>query len=167
MIYNGDLGHLYNKLPEFMMSSKAESTQRKYRYAFNIWCKWTNNYNLYPLPVSYVHISLYLMHLSESAKSVSKLYEAEYAISWAHKLAGFVDPCTNELVSSFREGARSKIGHIVDKKKPITPLILQNIVQKYAFSNCNLKDIRIACICLISYVGWFSEIFRISWFEKA
>lgn len=34
-----------------------------------------------PLPASHLPISLYLMHLSESAKSVSKLDEAVYAIS--------------------------------------------------------------------------------------
>ena len=93
MIYNDDLEHLYDKLPEFMMSSKAEITQKKYRYAFNLWCKWTNNYTFSPLTASHLHIFLYLMHLSESAKSVSKLDEAVYVISWAHKFAGFADPC--------------------------------------------------------------------------
>jgi hypothetical protein len=31
---------------------------------------------------------LYLINLSESANSVSKIDEAFYALSWAHKLAG-------------------------------------------------------------------------------
>ncbi|VDI75399.1 Hypothetical predicted protein [Mytilus galloprovincialis] len=34
---NNDLSSLFNQLPEFLLSSKAESTQKKYRYAFNSW----------------------------------------------------------------------------------------------------------------------------------
>jgi hypothetical protein len=52
---------------------------------------------------------LYLINLSESANSVSKIDEAFYALSWAHKLAGVPDPCKNDLVVSVREGAHRKI----------------------------------------------------------
>ena len=45
---------IYND--EFVMSSKADSTQRKYRYDLNLWRKWTNNYTFYPLPASHLPI---------------------------------------------------------------------------------------------------------------
>ncbi|XP_052085201.1 uncharacterized protein LOC127722355 [Mytilus californianus] len=141
---NNDLSSLFKQLPEFLLSSKAASTQKKYRYAFNSWCKWTSQYSFSPLPASHLHISLYLIHLSETAKSVSKLNDAFYAIKWAHKLAGVADPSENNLVASVLEGAHRKIGHSVVKKEPITPHILKNIVCKYANNTCNLKDLRIA-----------------------
>jgi hypothetical protein len=81
---------------------------------------------------------LYLINLSESANSVSKIDEAFYALSWAHKLAGVPDPCKNYLVVSVREGAHRKIGHLIVKKEPITPDILQKNVLLYGNKNCNL-----------------------------
>lgn len=142
------------------MASKADTTQKKYRYAFNSWCKWSNLHSFPSLPASQFNIALYLIHLSESAKSTSKIDEAMYAISWAHTLSGFSDPCKSNLVRSVREGAHRKIGHIVKKKEPITPDILQKIVSTYGSNNCTLKDLRIATMCLVSYAGFlrFAEL---------
>ena len=115
---------------------------------------------LFNLSFTSIHISLYLIQLSGSASSISKLDEAIYGIAWAHKLAGFENPCNDNLVSSVREGVYRKIGHSVVKKEPRTPQVLQNIVDKYAFPTCSLKEIRIACMCLLSYAGFlrFSEL---------
>ena len=154
------LNDLAEKLPEYLISSKADNTQKKYRYGFNLWCKWSKLHSLPSLPASHLHIALYLIHLSETANSINKLDEAIYAISWAHMLAGFPDPCKTSLVHSVREGAHRKIGHTVIRKEPVTPEILQNIVSRYGSSSCNLKDLRIATMCLISYAGFlrFSEL---------
>jgi len=155
-----ELRKLYHELHGLLLSSKAKNTQRSYKYAFNLWCKWAKTFSISPLPAKKLHISLYLVHLTESANSVSKLDEAICGIAWAHKLAGFNDPCKDDLISSVREGAHRKIGHSVVKKEPITSAILQQIVHKYAYPTCNLKDIRIACMCLLSYAGFlrFSEL---------
>ena len=103
---------------------------------------------------------MYLINLSESANSVSKIDEAFYALSWAHKLAGVPDPCKNYLVVSVHEGVHRKIGHVIVKKDPITPDILQKIVLLYGNEDCNLKDLRVACMCLLGYAGFlrFSEL---------
>ena len=46
------------------------------------------------------------------------------------------------------------------KKEPITPDILPKIVLLYGNKYCNLKDLRIACMCLLGYAGFlrFSEL---------
>jgi hypothetical protein len=121
------LDDLLKLLPSYTMASKADTTQKKYRYAFNSWCTWSNLHSFPSLPASQFSIALYLIHLSESAKSTSKIDEAMYAISWAHTLSGFSEPCKSILVRSVREGAHRKIGHIVKKKTPITPDILQKM----------------------------------------
>jgi integrase len=63
-------------------------------------------------------------------------------------------------VVSVREGAHRKIGHVIVKKEPITPDILQTIVLLYGNKTCNLKDLRITCMCLLGYAGFlrFSEL---------
>ena len=40
------------------------------------------------------------------------------------------------------------------KKEPITPEILHNLVSVYGNATANLKDLRIACMCLLSYAGF-------------
>ncbi|CAC5424022.1 unnamed protein product [Mytilus coruscus] len=81
------------RLPEYCLSSRSLNTRKKYQYAFNAFCKWTKLHNITPLPSSDYTVSLYLIHISQSAKSASKINEVIYAISWAHKLAGFNNPC--------------------------------------------------------------------------
>ena len=158
--FDSEVSSLFQRLPGIVMSSKAESTQKMYKYAFNSWCKWTNSHSFTSLPASQLHVSLYLIKLSDSARSVSKIDEAYYAISWAHKLSGYPDPCKTDLVVSVREGIHRRIGHSVIKKDPITPEILQKIVQNFGSISNTLKDLRIACMCLISYAGFlrFSEL---------
>ena len=148
------------KLPDYVLASKADSTRKKYGYAFNRFCKWSKLYNISPLPASDIYVALYLIELSESAKTTSKVDEAVYAISWAHKLAGYSDPCKSDLVISVREGSHRKIGHTTNRKEPITADILHKIVSQFGQNYNNLKDIRIACMCLISYAGFlrFSEL---------
>jgi len=157
-----DLSSLSKQLPEFCLRSRATNTKRKYSYAFDNFCKWCNSYkNVKPLPASDYYVSLYLVHLSKKFKSYAKVEEAFYAISWAHKLAGYSDPCKSDLCISVREGAHRTIGHkIVNKKEPITPEILNKIVAKYGQDYSNLSEIRICCMCLLSYAGFlrFSEL---------
>jgi hypothetical protein len=49
---------------------------------------------------------------------------------------------------------------MITKKEPITPDILKKIVCTYGNKHCNLKDLRIASMCLICYSGFlrFSEL---------
>ncbi|CAC5371805.1 unnamed protein product [Mytilus coruscus] len=94
-----ELSTLKARLPEYFLSSRSLNTRTKYQYAFNAFCTWTKLHNITPLPSSDYTVSLYLIHISQSAKSASKIHEVIYAISWAHKLAGFNNPCTSELVT--------------------------------------------------------------------
>ena len=153
---------LADQLPEYCQRSRADTTRRKYSYAFDNFCKWCNNHsNVTSMPASDFHVSLYLIHLSKTYNSVSKIDEAFHAISWAHKLAGFSDPCKSSLCTSVKEGAHRITGHAnVNKKEPITSDMLDKIVALYGNERCTLSDIRICCMCLISYAGFlrFSEL---------
>lgn len=155
------LKNLAQCLPEFCLKSRADNTTKKYRYAFNKFCNWSNSFNLNPLPASDNTVSLYLIHLCKNGNSVSIVDEAFYAISWSHKLAAFYDPCNSFLCKSVIEGARRSFRHnIKNKKEPITPQILQKIVQKYGNTNSTLHERRVACMCLVSYSGFlrFTEL---------
>ncbi|VDI30544.1 Hypothetical predicted protein [Mytilus galloprovincialis] len=156
-----ELSTLKARLPEYCLSSRSLNTRKKYQYAFNAFCKWTKIHNITPLPSSDYTVSLYLIHISQNAKSASKINEVIYAISWAHKLAGFNNPCTSELVTFVNEGAQRKLGHFITKKDPITPDILRKIVHTYGHLNSNLKDLRTVLYVFIKLCRFF-KVFRTS-----
>ncbi|XP_071133514.1 uncharacterized protein [Mytilus edulis] len=152
---------LVDQIPSFCLSSRAANTQRQYRYVFNAFCKWCLSINFSnTLPASVISVASYLVYLTNIGKSTSSINEAFYAISWAHRLAGVENPCKSDLVISVKEGSLRSVGHIVVKKEPITPEILYQIVMLYGNDKSNLKDVRIACMCLISFAGFlrYSEL---------
>lgn len=159
-----NIGYLLDQVPEFCLASRAKNTQRQYRYAFNSFCKWCKSKNITEtLPASEVTVSVYLIHLTNIGKSTSSLNEAFYAISWAHKLAGVLNPCRMDLVNSVKEGSLRSVGHNIVKKEPITPDTLYKIVLMFANESANLKNLRLACMCLLGYAGFlrFSELANI------
>jgi integrase len=91
---------------------------------------------------------------------MAQVNEAYYAISWAHELTGVKNPCHSSLVNSVKEGARRITAQPVCKKDPISPEMLKKIVNRFGTLNNNLLDVRIACMCLISFAGFlrFSEL---------
>jgi len=121
---------------------------------------WSDLHKLPSLPATDISVSLYLIHVSESSKSSSKINEIVYSVSWAHRLAGLADPCKSDLVNFVREGSHRKVGHLVTKKEPVTPEILSKIVHNYGNENCDLKNVRVATICLLCYSGFlrFSKL---------
>ena len=156
------LHQLADLLAEFYQCSRADTTRRKYAYAFDNFCKWCNNhFNVNPLPATDFYLSLYFIHLSKNHSSAAKVDEANYAISWAHKLSGFPDPCKSTLCISVNECPHRIVGHAtINKKEPITSDMLNKIVIIYGHEYSRLSDIRICCMCLISYAGFlrFSEL---------
>lgn len=156
-----NLQDLRSQLPFFCLSSRADSTRRNYQYSFNAFCKWCFSHNITKtLPTTEFYVSLYLVHLANLGKSTSTLNESVYAISWAHRLAGLENPCKSDLVISVKEGAHRVKGHFVQKKEPITPDMLKKICVLYGNDNSNLKDLRLACMCVLGFAGFlrYSEI---------
>ena len=57
-------------------------------------------------------------------------------------------------------GAKRILAHRTQKKEPITPAILEQLVSKFAGKEAPLSDIRIVTVCLIGFAGFlrFNEI---------
>ena len=155
-----DLSRLVKLLPEICLNSRAETTRRVYRNTFNKFYKWCVLYNISSLPASDFHVALYLINLCDLGKSSSTINEAFYAINWAHNLAGVYNPCTSDLVVTVKEGSLRTVGHNINKKEPITPDILKQIVNTYGNTSSNLKDLRLATMRLLCFAGFlrFSEL---------
>ena len=146
------------------LRSKADNTRKQYSAAFNRFCKWCSDYNISSLPASDFHISMYLVNLSDTCKSVTTIDEAFYAISWAHELSGYLNPCSSNLARLTREGCHRSIGHRSNnKKEPISLETLKNLCILFGSKSCNLIGLRIACMCVLSFAGFlrFSELVNI------
>ena len=155
------LSRYVERLPEICLKSRADNTVKKYKYAFNKFAQWCSKFqpSISSLPASDLYVSLYLVYLTD-CNSSSKIEEAVYAISWAHKLAGLPDPCSSSLVTSTREGSKRITSRPVIKKEPITPEMLKSLVTVYGNNTTNLYHVRTLTMCLIGYAGFlrFSEI---------
>ena len=159
---NSTLRQLSKLLPVYCLKSKAASTSKQYRYSFNTFCDWCHSFepSLSPLPASDTNVALYCAHLAKRGNSSGTIQSACHAISWSHSLAGFKDPCDTTLVKSVKEGAIRECSKPIVKKEPILPEHLCKIVDKFANDTSSLSDIRVACMCLLSYAGFlrFSEL---------
>ena len=163
-----ELQRLASLLPAYCLKSKADNTTTKYRYAFNHFSTWCSSHSnesskLCHLTASDMTVSLYLIHLSQTYSSNSKIEEAVCAISWAHNIAGYDNPCLSTLVKSCKEGAIRETSRPVQKKEPLLPEHLLLLTEKYGKSSNCLSDIRLLTLCLLGFAGFlrFSEIVNI------
>ncbi|KAJ8314385.1 hypothetical protein KUTeg_008946 [Tegillarca granosa] len=71
---------------------RQDNTVRQYMYGFQKFKKWTDMFQEHcALPAQPLHASLYLLSIMQSSDTCSPVISAFYSISWAHKLAGYVD----------------------------------------------------------------------------
>ena len=72
--------------------------------------------------------------------------EAINSLSWAHLLACVEDPTKCSLVKQVAAGAKRILAHRICKKEPITPHILEKLVNAFAGEEASLSDVRIVAI---------------------
>ena len=159
--FPGNLEEEKERLRWFCLKSKSENTVKNYKSSFNNFCKWCKSYNLTSLPASDVSIALYLSSLARVSNSESKINLALYSISWAHKLEGFTDPCSSNLVVSVKEGVLRSIGKPLCMKEPISGGNIAKIISHFGYSN--LLDMCFATMSVISFAGFlcFNEVVKL------
>ena len=104
-----ELNSLACELAGILLSARAESTVNCYSGPVNKWNEWALKYGKCAIPADPFDVSLYLVHLSHSARSPAPITKAISAISWAHKLAGVKDPANCSTVTFTLEGLKRKL----------------------------------------------------------
>ena len=79
------------------------------------------------------------------------------ALSWTHPFVE--DPTCCNIVRETVAGAKQLLVHRTQKKEPITPEILKNLVDKFASRGASISNIRVVTVCLIGFARFlhFSE----------
>ena len=160
-IQDESLKELAKDLPELAMACRSKGTVKNYLTAFNRFKNWAKDYDeIDILPAKPTYVALYLSHLSRISVTHSPISLGYYAISWAHKTAGFEDPTTNQLVKMVRESAIRNLGQGQNKKQPIEARDIRSIVDKFGHENCNLMELRTVTICMLCFAGFlrFDEV---------
>ena len=165
VIEDPELRELAESLPSVVLQSRAPSTVKKYGGAFLRWKRWALNKqaDIPTLPASPLHVALYLMFLIQKSATSAPIEEAVNALSWAHQVAFVEDPTCCNIVKETLAGAKHMLAHRTQKKEPITPEILKNLVDKFAFPGASLSSIRVVTICLVGFAGFlrFNEMANI------
>jgi hypothetical protein len=70
---------LYNRVMSIStLFTRADSTRRCYRNAFEKWCKWCVSVKLPSFPATEFHVSLYLIHLSDPPDKLEVSFDKSF-----------------------------------------------------------------------------------------
>ena len=145
---------LAESLPDTVMHSRADSTTRKYMYAFQRWKAWAvERCEVTVFPVQEVHFALYLQHLGEVSSSKSAVEEAVNAVSWVLQISGLPPISESPFVRATLSGLQRKLAKPKVKKEPVTVDILSALVDSFG-QFPTLTDIRLGAIALLSFAAF-------------
>ncbi|XP_077866782.1 integrase/recombinase xerD homolog [Saccoglossus kowalevskii] len=151
---NPALDDFCDTLPDVMLASRAGNTLSKYTGSWLRWKRWCQS-NLSAgaaCPAKPLHIAIYLRSLLDNANTVAPMDSALYSIRWAHSMAGIESPTCHPMVRATMEGCRRILAKPRKAKEPVYPEILATLVSQKNLSS--LSDLRLLCLCLISYAGF-------------
>ena len=149
-----DFNSLFNCLP----SSRADSTVKKYLKEINkfLLCCRSRKIAL-QLPFSSSVVALYLFGLDQQLRSPAAMVLVHAALKWFHSFVpdDGPNPLDNACCKSLIEFPKRTRSNPVNKKKPVDPAILRNIIDRYGAEGASLKDLRIAAISSLGFAGFF------------
>ena len=154
------LSELADQLRDTVMKSRADSTTKKYLYAFERWRQWASDKEeISVFPVQCHQLALYLQHVGANSCSCAAVEEAVNAISWAHHIAGIEGVSDKPIVRATVAGLKRKLAKPKKKKEPITREILLQLAKSME-EPPSLTDSRLLAICLLAFSGFlrFNEV---------
>ena len=149
------LQKLAEDVPGVVLKSRQDGTVKGYTAGFARWKRWAQNFpEIKVLPAEPRYVALYLTSIFQMSKSHAPVSNAYYSISWAHKQACVDDPTVHDIVKRIKESALRVLGTGNNVKCPIAVDSIVSLCKKYSSVNAKLKELRIACICLLAFSGF-------------
>ena len=149
-----ELQRLAEALPTTVLSSRADSTTKKYLGAFKRWKLWAEARQGVPVfLVQDIHLALYLQHLGESVESRAAAEEAVHALAWLHQVAGLPSVGDSPLVRVTLAGLGRRLARPKVRKGPVTADMLRAMVDSVG-QEPSLSDVRLLAVCLVAFAGF-------------
>ena len=138
----------------YCLASRAPSTVSRYirevRQFFNYQ---RNKGYLISLPCEVSHLALYLSSLihKDTKNSAQMAYAA---LKWVHGFFPLLsNPLDSMLCKNLVEAEKRRLHSPILKKEPVDLEMINAIVSKYAHPESNLKDLRLATMCVLAFAG--------------
>ena len=152
-------GDLAGRMASYLMSSKAETTNKKYFGQFNRFKSFCESKGFQSKPASPIHVAIYLTHLLDMKASFHVISAAFYSIKWVHEINDLSDPTLNCWVKSLLEAGKRLNSIPIKKKNTINTEILISLSDRFRETN-DVLHLRDLTMILLGYAGFlrFSEI---------
>ena len=136
-----------------LVQDRAPSTVKKYRSSFLAWRKWAEARGINALPTSGPELSVYLVHLLQTTKSLASIQSAAFAVAWAHEKACQPSPLQHTMVKQLLEACKRILGTCPNNRKtPLTASQVKDIVLQ--FGNGNPSELQIACLIALGFAAF-------------
>ena len=76
----------------------SDNTRANYESQWNAWCRWALQRDISERPANPTDVADYLLHRHESGASPATIRMARSAITKAHRVSGFANPCEDSVV---------------------------------------------------------------------
>ena len=157
-----DIKKLHEETLENLKSSKANNTLRAYKSDFRDFGVFCTKHGFNSMPTEPKIVSLYLTHLSTSAK-ISTLRRRLVSIGVVHKLKGHYLDTKHPVIIENLMGIKRKKGSIQIGKKPILINHLKEIINVIDNQKIEkIKKLRNRTLILIGFGGGFRRTELIS-----
>ena len=139
------------KAKEYVRDSRAASTRKTYRQAWDSFCAWCKVHHLESFPATPETVSLYISDMAENKKP-STITKHVAAISVAHQFKNHKPPTRTTLVRATLQGIKRTKGIAKTKKAPVRVIHLWHLSEVLPK---NLRGVRDKAIFLVGYAGAF------------
>ena len=144
------------------MQARASSTTQAYQRAFQKWKDWALGHTkVSVLPATPHCLSLYLIHLANSASSFSVINSAICGVAWAHKLSGLDSPAESVLVRETLAGLKVQLAK---PRQPKDPFQVDHINRLFIMMvRTDLTDVRNVALMGLSFYAFlrFDDVARL------
>ncbi|MCG7875781.1 MAG: tyrosine-type recombinase/integrase [Candidatus Thiodiazotropha endolucinida] len=150
---------LAERMASYVISSKADNTNKKYFANFNRFKAFCVSKGFPYKPADPIHVAIYLTHLLDSHASFHVISAAFYSIKWVHEINCFSDPTSNGWVKSLLEAGKRLNSNPIKKKDTVDSEMLISLCDKFRDTS-DVLYLRDITMILLGYAGFlrFSEI---------
>jgi site-specific recombinase XerD len=137
----------------FAKASIPKNTQRAYASDWNQFSEWCEASHQQEMPAKPETVAAYIASLTKTHRC-STLRRKLAAISKAHSLKGFPNPCSAAPVKNTMKGIEATLGSRPNGKAPVTHDALNRMIDSYE-GKTGLDTFRAKAILLVGFAGAF------------
>ncbi|XP_062612565.1 integrase/recombinase xerD homolog [Saccostrea cucullata] len=151
-----------SNIQHIIRKGKSDSSNKMYDTYFKKFRTWCSDHGVSHLPAAVSTVAVFLSSLVQQSVSESVLSAYFYSIKWFHDFNVCINPCDTKILHMVMEGGKRILSKPIQKKEPITPEILEQIINKYGDDSRknDLLSVRVCAMFLMGFAGFlrFNEL---------